>query len=565
MRVLGLSAFHRDSAAGLCVDGRLVASAQEERFTGKRVDSSFPRRSARACLDLAGVPASELDALVFYEKPLRKFERTLVAQLSAFPKSAGAFSRGLFLWLGDRLWLRTRIAEEFAVAPEKVQFVEHARSHAAYSYFSSPYEEAAILVIDDMGEWATTSFAYGKGARLELLSELPFPHSLGLWCSAYAQFLGFEPGLDEERIEALAHYGQPRFDGDVASTLPALAGGGYAIDTDAFRFAWDAEKLFDGVLTKRFGAPRMPGSPLDLNGGSRDADLAASVQGVLEARVLELARALHERTKCDALCLAGEVARNRSLVARLAKDGPFRELHAPPALGEAGAAAGAALAFVHAQGDGRRNVGRVSVALGERVDVRAEEGAESLGGADVVRAKLVELLSERRTVAWVRGALELGPESLGNRLILADARGDDARERLLGALQRFERYMPARVLVTAERVDDFFVLPAAAKCAARDGSLNAIARDAAKSAAPSALAPDGAVWLQVVDRERDAELHALLEALAKRSGAPLALAASFHLRGRPIVRTEADAVEAFRRSSLDALVVEDRIYGRTSA
>lgn len=560
MRVLGLSAFHRDSAAAVCVDGRIVAAAQEERFTRRRVDSNLPRRAARFCLDSAGLAAAELDAVVFYEKPLRKFERTLAVQLNAFPHSARSFSRGLFLWLGDRLWLRTRLAEEFAVAPEKVQFVEHARSHAAFAFHTSPYPRAAVLVVDDLGEWATTTLARGDGAQLETLAETHFPHSLGLWFSAWTQFLGFEPGLDEERVEALAHWGAPRMEHEVAATVPSLERGSFEVDLRRFRFAYDPEKLCDESLVELFGPARPSGSPLRLSGGdTRDADLAASVQRVLEERVLALARELHSRSGCEVACLGGEVLRNRTLLTRLAHDGPFRELFAPLALGEAGAAAGAALEY-----SARHGAPRCAMSLhagwGERVDVRAEDGAVSLGSIEAARTKLAELLRAQRTVAWVRGALELGPESLGARVILGSASGFDARERLLGALQRAESYLPVRVLARAQDAELWFELPAAARRLARTGACMAKQTERFRDCAPSAALPDGAVWVQLVERDDDPQLHALLGDLALDGQPPLALCASFHLRGQPIVRTEADAVEAFRRSTLDALVVEDRLY-----
>ncbi len=561
MRVLGISAFHRDSAAALCIDGVLVAAAQEERFTRKPLDNGLPRRAARFCLDRAAIAAADLDALVFHEKPLRKFERTLATQLQAFPRSARTFSRDLFHWLGDRLWIRTRLAEEFGVAPEKVRFVEHARAHAALAFYSSPHDEAAVLVVDDLGEWATTTLARGSGATLTSLEELHFPHSLGLWLSAYTQFLGFAPGLDEERVEALAHLGSPRYEREVTSTAPEGDGAAFTIDPRCFRFAFDGEQLFEREFEARFAAsygPRRAAGHrlrIDAELDARDADLSASVQRVLESRVLGLARALRERTGCDVACLAGEVFRNRSLVARLASDGPFRELFVGPALGEAGVAAGAALEESLSLG-APRCAQDPTLALGAAAssDAGAGDGSES-GPED-----LAERLCAGQTVAWVRGALELGPESVASRLVLGAAGGFEARERLLGALQRSESYLPIRLLVAAELAAEWIELPASARQAAHVGGSMARARDELRRHAPSAVLASGAVWAQLVDRGRDAELHEVLLRMNRALGAPLLLAASFHLRSQPIVRTQADAVDAFRRSSLDALVVDGRCF-----
>lgn len=564
MRVLGISAFHRDSAAAVCVDGELLASAQEERFSRVRADSSLPRRAARACLERAGLRSTELDAVVFYEKPLRKFERTLAVQLQAFPRSARSFSRGLFVWLGDRLWLRTQLAEEFGVEPAKVHFVEHARSHAALAFYSSPFSRAAVLVVDDLGEWASTTLARGEGAALETLVELHHPHSLGLWFSAYTQFLGFEPGLDEERVEALAHLGAPRWEREVADTAPALAGGAFEVDTRLFRFAHDAERLFDRALEQRFGPARQAGSALRAEGAdARDADLAASVQRVLEERVLALARELHTRTGLDALCLGGEVFRNRTLVARLAHDGPFRELFAPTALGEAGAAAGAALEHSHSLGVARRPQ-RPCLALGESIDAAgavevAGAGGLELGGSDAAPRRLADFLLSGRTLAWVRGALELGPESLGARLILCAASHADSRERILGALGRADELQTVRVLAREEDADVWFELSRGARELARHAACTARATSALRAAAPSALLPDGVVWPQLVVREWDPALHALLGELGRDGHAALALAASLQLRGQPIASSAADVADVFARSTLDALALEDRL------
>ncbi len=564
MRVLGLNAGGRDSGAALVIDGVLVAVAQEDRLVRRRVTGGLPRRSVRACLERAGISAEQLDAVVMAEKPLLTFERTLALQLQAFPKSATNFATSMSHWLGERLWLKSRISEGLGIAPQKVEFVEHQRAHAAAAYFTSPFDDAALLCIDDVGEWATTLLAHGAGDALESLHELHMPHSLGLWLSAFTQYLGFEAGVDEMRVEALAHYGTARFLDQVAATLPEGEDGCFAVDAACFRFSFDDERLFDAELERRLGPARLPSSALRLrDGDSRDADIAASVQRVLELRALALARRLKQVCASDVVCLAGEVARNRGLVARLAAEGPFAHVHVAPAPGDAGAALGAALDYALAAGEVRVR-GNGEARIGERLDALVPGAARELGSASAVRARACDGLATGALLAWVQGDLEFGSRSFGARVILADARGADARDRLLGAVQQAETFAACRIAVLAERAHVYFELPDGCEHALRFAHMDVRARATARSAAPSLVAPDGTAWVQLVDAAHDPELHALLLAVGVRSGAPLMALSDFHLRGQPLVRSEADALDAFRRSALDLLFVETRLYERSS-
>jgi carbamoyltransferase len=417
---------------------------KEGRFTRKPLDATFPRRAARACLAQAGIASRELDQVVFYEKPLRKFERLLATQLGAFPRSAGAFAGTMFLWLGDRLWLKNRICEELEIEPDKVRFCEHQLAHAASAYFPSPHEEAAVLAVDDFGEWATTALAHGKGGALATLAEIHFPHSLGLVCSALTQFLGFEPGADEGKLEALAAFGRPRFRGALAELVPPLDGGAFAVDQRHLRLVQGGERLFADSLAGVLGPPRSSGSPLRIDGeDARDADLAASLQDLIEERVLALARELHRRTGSDALCFAGQLARNRALAARLLREGPFRSLFVPPDADEAGAALGAALAVHHAAAPGAPRWRCEHARLGLELDAAGREGARAFDDDEAALGALVERLRSGDTVAWARGRGELANESLGARVILAAPHRADARERLLGAVRRSESFLPA--------------------------------------------------------------------------------------------------------------------------
>lgn len=562
MRILGISAFHRDAAAAVLVDGKPVAAAQEGRFTRLSLDPAFPTRAIRSCLFQAGVQARELDRVVFYEKPLRKFERVLALHMRSFPKSSKSFAKSLFLWLGDRLWLKTRIAQELEIPSDRIMFCEHQRSLAANAFFTSPFEEATLLTVDDAGEWATTALGHGRGSDLQLSAEVLFPHSLGLLASTITQFLGFVPGEDEGLVETLATYGTPRF-AEALGQLVAEQDGLFSIDQRPFRLTFDTEWLFGEELEELLGPPRHSGDPLRLSGDDRrDADVAASLQQVLEQRVLALALEAHRRAPHRALCFGGEVAANRRLNSFLRAQGPFEEIHVPGAPGKAGGALGAALWLHHCIEGGAARKGAVQVDLGEAIEDRAEPGARVLGENGAVQDELARRLADGARVAWVRGRMDFGPRSLGRRSVLADPRPENAKRDLLSALQLSESFLECRLAVPAERAAEFFELPEGCDSALRAGHLVVPAQPALREHAPGVPAPDGTVWPQLVDADRDPEFHALLCRHGETSGAPLLLHTTFELRGSPMVRNEAEAVDAWRRSGLECLVAANRLYER---
>lgn len=560
MNVLGISAFHRDAAAALVVDGRPVAAVAEERFTKKAHDGDFPSRAVRHCLEAGGVEAGGLDRVVFYQKPLRRFERVLATRLQGFPRSTRAFASDMFLWLGDRLWMKGRIAGDLGVEASRIAFVAHQQSLATLALRASGVERAALLVVGDGGEWAATSLGRGEDGVATLLEETHLPHSLGRVAAALTQFLGFVPGADGGRTEALAAHGTARQLEVLRTLVPAGAGGTYSVDTGPFRFQHDDERLYGPGLERLLGPARFPGQPLEhQQGATRHADLAASLQALLEERVLALAARLHERVPLPDLCLTGELARNRRLVARLAREGPFERVHVPADPGEAGAALGAALAVEQALRGGPAPEGSIeTVQLGESIGSQEQEGALVLTEP---LAELSRRLAEGEGLAWVRGPLELADESLGQRVILADACREAARTRLLGAVQQGEPWLPCRLALPAERAGEYVDLPAVQGGTAIEG----LATERLTAAAPDAVQPGGRVWCLPVVRERDPELHELLTRVEQRSGHPLLLLETFRLRGSPVVRNEADAVDAFGRSGLDALVAGTRLYAREAA
>ncbi len=564
MDILGISALYHDSAAALVRDGLPIAAAQEERFTRRKHDASFPRRSIRFCLREAGISAADLDWVVFYEKPLRKFVRILATQLKAFPRSARAFSRAMFLWLGDRLWMKNRIVSELGVDPARILFTEHHQSHAASAFYPSPFDEAAILTVDGVGEWATTTFGLGRSRDVEILAEVHFPNSLGLLYSSLTAFLGFEVNEGEHKVMGLAAYGEPRFEREIASLLRVDEDGSFSLDVSPFRFHFDPERSFGDGLIRLLGEPRAPSAPLRMAPPDRrDADVAASLQRVLESAVLSLARELHRRVPSKNLCLAGGVALNVVANARLVREGPFERVFVQPAAGDAGGALGAALYVHHAVLGGERRFVQEHAFLGEPVIEEARDGARRLPDDDAIVEEMARRLVAGKTVGWVRGRFEWGPRGLGHRSLLADPRRLEMKDHVNRSVKRRESFRPFAPAVAAERAAELFDVPAGGEWPARFMLLAVPARSRAKDAAPATLHVDGSARVQLVRADVDPLFHRLLTRFGELAGVPVLLNTSLNLRGDPIVRGEADALSLLERSELDALVVEDRLYERS--
>lgn len=562
MRVLGISAFHRDAAAALVVDGKVVAAVQEDRYTKRLQDESFPIRAIRACLSQGDIQVRDLDKIVFYEKPLRKFERELASLITSFPKSSKAFSTGMFLWLGDRLWLKNRIVDELELPnAKKVCFTEHQLAHAASAFYSSPFDEAAVLTVDDAGEWATTSLCKGSGSELRMLTEIRFPHSLGMLLSAFSQYLGFEPGTQDHLVENLATFGTPKYVDKINQLVQSGENGTFTVSQDHFRFRYDHQQLFSPALEELLGTARTSGGALRFReDDTYDADLAASFQQVMEERTLALVQRLHELVPSKGLCFAGHLAQNRALCARILRDGPYEELYVPPAPLDAGAALGAALYVTHAVEGVKERDALGHAFLGMHVENRPEDGVIELGGLEQTEVEMVTRLAAGERMGWIRGAHEFGAHSHGHRSILADPSKEDSRKRLLGAVQHLEAYVPCGLAVPAECAAEYFELPEGAEYPLGFGQLAVQAKDKLREVAPSMIQPDGSAWPLLIHKDRDPEFHSLLHAFAAKAGVPMLAHSAFALRGSPIARIESDAVAAFLRTDLDCLIVEDRMY-----
>jgi len=562
MRTLGICAFARGAGAALVVDGRPVAAMAEERFTRVSGEARYPERAVRACLKRGALEPGELDQAVFFEKPLRRFERVISSELGAFPRSLKSFPRVLTHWLAEGLWTKNRLAAELGIEPSRLRFAPHHAAHAASAFFASPFEEAAVLVVDGAGEWAVSSTWRGRGTSLEPLSEIHFPHSLVEAAGAFAAWLAFAPHDAPDVLDDLAAHGRPQRASEVRALLGVQPDGGLELDRDAFDFECEAGTGFGAPITQAFGAPRTPGQPLRLaSGPDSHADFAASVRAAIGEALLAQAIAARKLTQSSRLCLAGDLAHWPSLVSRLARESGFEQVFVPPAPGDAGAALGAALYLQHAVHGVERGSTPEHAFLGQEL---AETPAlESKSPTEVAQVeRLVELLASGRTLGRVRGAVELGPRALGNRCALADPRGRAGRDALARGLRMDEEFRAPALALIEEQVDEALDLPAAARDAARYQHATASVRDAWKERVAGALRPDGTLRIQIVARERQGDLHELLRQFGARSGVAGLLVVPLARRGDPPARSAADALAVFERSRLDALDLDGQLYLR---
>lgn len=548
MRVLGLSAYFHDSAAALVVDGQLVAFAQEERLSRRKNDAALPMRAASFCLRQAGLSPQDLDAVVWYEKPLLKLERVLLSSLRTFPRSVTTFRRAMVSMIGDKMWVKSHLVSRLGIAGDKVLFSAHHSSHAASAFFCSPFEEAAILTVDGVGEWATTSSFLGSGSEIKALREIHFPHSLGLLYSVFTAFLGFEVNEGEYKVMGLAAWGEPRYREQVDRVFRQEADGSFALDMGYFCFHREPDRSWESSFEQLFGAPRAPGDPIE----QRHKDLAASVQAALEDALLALARQVHRDTGASKLCLAGGVALNSVAVGRLLRDGPFDDVFVQPAAGDAGGALGAALL---ASGGPRAVLEHA--AYGADVDpdhVRGflRDGGISFTEVSDVAAAVAERLVQGQIVGWMQGRFELGPRALGQRSILADPRDAANKQRLNDKVKFREDFRPFAPSVLAAASAELFELPGGGAWTRRFMTSVVPARDQRVAAA---LHVDNTARVQEVYPETQPLYARLLQEFGARSGVPCVVNTSFNLAGEPMVASVSDAWATFLRCDIDALAV----------
>ncbi len=559
MNILGISAFYHDSAACLVQDGVVVSAAEEERFSRTKHDNGFPADAVRCCLSQAGIGAHQLDLVAFYDKPFLKFERILETALEYAPAGFRSFALAVPSWLGTKLWVRSLVRTELGYQGQ-VLFAEHHRSHAASAFYPSPFAEAAILTVDGVGEWTTTSYGVGTGNRIDLRGDIHFPHSLGLLYSAFTSYLGFKANDGECKVMGLASYGKPSYRNLILDNLIDLRDdGSFALNMDYFAYCTNLV-----MTTPRFhglfgGPPRVAGSQLS----QRHADIARSVQDVTEEAMLRMSRHVHRETGQTHLCLAGGVALNCVANGRIVREGPFRRVWVQPAAGDAGGALGAALLAWYDYcgnarcGDGEHDSQQGSL-LGpscSHTDAEMFLRATGVPYRRLDERELVDEVADRlavgKVVAWFQEGMEFGPRALGNRSILADPRSTTIRERLNSRVKFRESFRPFAPAVLADRASEFFEL----ECESPYMLLAARVRDDAPVAVPGVTHVDGTARVQTVRREDNPRLHALLDAFDRRHGCPVLLNTSLNVRGEPIACTPQDAYRCFISTDIDCLVL----------
>jgi carbamoyltransferase len=586
MRIIGLSAFYHDSAAAVVEDGRIVAAAQEERFTRKKHDSGFPHQALAYCLDAAATTLDAVDHVVFYDKPFLKFERLLETYLVFSPRGFRSFRMAVPLWLREKLFQKQLLGDELKKYAadfdwkSKLLFTEHHQSHAASAFFPSPFEEAAVLTMDGVGEWATTSVAYGRGNELTTLKELHFPHSLGLLYSAFTYYTGFKVNSGEYKVMGLAPYGEPKYAGLILDHLVDLKpDGSFRLDQSYFDYCAGL-KMTNEKFDRLFGGPAR--KPEDLL-TSHHMDLAASIQAVAEEVVLRLTRAVAAESGAKNLCLAGGVALNCVANGKVLRDSKFERIWIQPAAGDAGGALGAALAAYYIHRGQPREIGNQldgmnGAYLGpDFSDVDSAERLDAVGaryerlddGALVTRAAAD--LASGKALGWFQGRMEFGPRALGNRSIIADPRSPAMQSALNLKIKYRESFRPFAPAVLNEDVSDWFELDQESpymllvadvverrrrKMTAEEQALFGIDKlNVPRSEIPAVTHVDYSARVQTVQRETNPRFHALLTDFKARTGCPVLVNTSFNVRGEPIVGTPEDAFRCFMGCELDTLAV----------
>ena len=569
MLILGVSAWYHDSAAAIVVDGVPLCAVQEERLTRRKNDAGFPLAAIEWCLEHAGIEPDALDAVVFYERPMLKFDRILTCALRAFPHSWRTFPEAMKSSLGDKVWVRGTISSYLGLPARKILFTRHHQSHAAAAFLTAPTDRAAILTTDGVGEWATLTVGHGVRSTngrtaITLLREVRFPHSLGMLYSAFTAYLGFAINEDEYKVMGLAGYGRPTMVDKVRRLIRQTEDGAFALDLDYFEFHSTARRSYSSRFIDLFGPPRHPYEPIDLASadGERFANCAASVQRVLEDTLVTMARSLHAETGLSDVCLGGGVALNGVANARILTESGFTRVFVPPAPGDAGCALGAALYAdrIHF-GNPDRDVpdhpfwGPAADGV-ELARLASEDGkpVEQCEDDDSLIAQTADDLAAGRVVGWMDGALELGPRALGHRSILASAATTEMRDRLNRDIKFRDEFRPFAPVVPIEAADRYFELPAGGARLARFMSGVFQVRREWRAALGAITHVDGTTRLQALDREMAPRLYALLQAYGRRTGIPVLLNTSFNLSGEPIVNRAVEGYSTFLRCGIDVLV-----------
>jgi carbamoyltransferase len=592
--VLGISAFYHDSAAAIIVDGEIIAAAQEERFTRKKHDASYPKNAINYVLKEAGLKLNEVDHVVFYEKPFLKFERLLETYIGFSPSGFRSFSMSMPLWLSEKLFQKKMLFDALKEQDnnfndiKKINFSEHHLSHAASAFFSSPYEEAIILTLDGVGEWATTTISLGKNNRINILKEIHFPHSLGLLYSAFTYFLGFKVNSGEYKVMGLAPYGEPRFKDIILDKLiDVKEDGSFRLNMDYFNYATGLT-MTNSKFAKLFNIKRRePENELS----QIYMDMASSIQAATEEIVLKITRFLFKEFKLPNLCMAGGVALNCVANGKILKEGLFKNIWIQPASGDAGGALGAAQAFYYQELDNKRKILKTDSMNGSYLgpqftDDQVENELKSCRAnykkltPDQVIKDTAKVLAEEKAVGWFQGRMEFGPRSLGNRSIIADSRSEKMQKNLNLKVKYRESFRPFAPAVLFEKVSEWFeinsespymLLVADVKKSKQlqmtNEQKNLFGIDklnVKRSSIPSVTHVDYSARIQTVNKETNPMFHKLIEEFERITKYPILVNTSFNVRGEPIVCSATDAFNCFMGTDLDVLICNNFILYKDS-
>ncbi len=593
MKLLGLSFYYHDSAACLLVDGVPIAMSEEERFSRKKHDDDFPQLAIDFVLKEGGIKATDLDGVIFYEKPFIKLDRIIRSAVATFPFAPLSFASSIKTLFVKKLWIRHLISQRLKISQDKIFFSEHHFSHIASTYFCSPWEKAAILTIDGVGEWTTTSLAVGDKNKITVINEIHYPHSLGLLYSAFTAFLGFEVNEGEYKVMGMAPYGTPRYTEKVERLIKTFSDGSFAMNLEYFAYHRSNKKSYSKKFVQLFGKPRDPksrfftrttgwpsyfgekptGESFDKLATEQEyyADVAASVQAVLEKLVIGLVNNLYKITQTENLCLAGGVALNSVSNWKILQHTQFKRIFIQPAAGDAGGALGAALAYELIGSDKQRPFVMKHAYYGKSYtndEVKSvlddlKISYEYVPEENVLINRVAQALSDGKVIGWYQGRFEWGPRALGNRSILADPRRVEMKDIVNTKIKFREPYRPFAPSVLAERAGEFFELPDATEhYPARYMLFVVPVREEKRSLVPAITHVDGSARPQTVFREESPRYYRLIERFGELTGVPLILDTSFNLKGEPIVTSPKNALKTFAKSGMDLLVLENYLITR---
>lgn len=584
MYILGISCYFHDAAATLIKDGVVISAAEEERFSRIKHDYEFPENAINFCLNLEGIETEDLDYIVFFEKPFVKFERLLLCTMQTFPRSMKLFREAMITWLGDKLWIKHLLQNKLGIDSSKILFSEHHLSHAASSFYCSPFSEAAILTVDGVGEWTTATLGIGRGTDIKLLKEIRFPNSLGLLYSAFTAFLGFEVNEGEYKVMGMAPFGDPKYVDQVYEVVNVDDEGGFELDMDYFSFHYSSEKTFTKKFEKLFGDPRDPKAEFftDASGypsyfeekpdnydeiakqNQYYADIAASIQVVTEQIMVKMANYAYKETGLKHLCMAGGVALNSVANRKILSETPFEEIYIQPAAGDGGASTGAALYCYHGILGKPRNFVMEHAYWGqEHSPAETREFLEEnnisyelVEDDQKLIERVVDSIQNGKVIGWHQGRFEWGPRALGNRSILADPRSTEMKDIVNVKIKFREPFRPFAPSILEEKAGEYFDIDEPERhYPARFMLYVTDVHEDKRDILPAITHVDGTGRLQTVRKDLNPKYHKLIETFGDATGVPVLLNTSFNLKGEPVVNTPAEAFSSFSASGMDLLVL----------